>query len=147
MTAAQPKAWPQPTRADHERFCEVEGWTPVRDAKGRTGTHHVTYELVLWDGQVLRTRISHPPDRTTYGPGIWGHILRDQLRVDQEAFWACVREGERPDRGAPAVPAEALPADLVHLLLTRVCLSEDEVRRLSRPEAIARLQQYWAEGG
>lgn len=138
--------WPPATRDDHERFCEVEGWRRVRDAKGRTGTHHVTYELVLWNGQVLRTRISHPPDRTTYGPGIWSHILRDQFRVDQEAFWACVREGERPDRGAPEAPSEALPADLVHLLLARVGLAEGEVRQLSRPEAIARLQEYWMEG-
>ena len=138
--------WPQPTREDHERFCQVEGWQRVRDAKGRTGTHHVTYELALWDGQVLRTRISHPPDRTVYGAGIWSHILRDQLKVDQDAFWACARDGIRPDRGA-AVPApEALPADLVHLLLTRVGLTEDEVRSLSKPDAIARLQQYWTEG-
>jgi hypothetical protein len=147
MTAAQPKAWPQPTREDHERFCQAEGWVRVRDAKGRTGTHHVTYELALWDGQVLRTRISHPPDRTAYGPAIWSHILRDQLKVDQEAFWACVREEKRPDRGAPAPPPDALPADLVHLLLTRVGLTEDEVRRFSRPEAIARLQRYWTDGG
>jgi hypothetical protein len=146
MTGAQPKAWPQPTRADHERFCEVEGWQRVRDAKGSAGTHHVTYEFVLGDGQVLRTRVSHLPDRTAYGPGIWSHILRDQLKVDQEAFWACARDGNRPDRGAPAVPPEALPADLVRLLLTRVGLTEDEVRRLSKPEAMARLQQYWTEG-
>jgi hypothetical protein len=146
MMAAQPGKWPQATREDHEKFCRAEGWERVRDAKGRTGTHHVTCELVLWDGQVLRTRISHPPDRTTYGPGIWGHILRDQLKVDQDAFWACVREGDLPDRGAPQSPSETLPADLVHLLLTRVGLTEDEVRHLSRPEAIARLQQYWTEG-
>ena len=98
--------WPQPTRADHEKFCQVEGWQRVRDAKGRAGVHNVTYELVLWDGQVLRTRISHPPDRTTYGPAIWSHLLRDQLKVDQYAFWACVKEGKLPDRGAPRPPAE-----------------------------------------
>ena len=66
--------------------------------------------------------------------------------MDQEGFWACVQEGKRPDRGVPVPPPEALPADLVHLLLTRVGLTEDEVRGLSKPEAIARLQQYWATG-
>jgi hypothetical protein len=137
--------WPQATREDHERFCQVEGWRRVRDAKGRTGTHHVTYELALPDGQVLRTRISHPPDRTTYGPSLWAHILRDQLSVTQEVFWACVRDGISPDRGVPAVPPEALPADLVHLLITRVGLAEAEVRQLTKPEAIARLQQYWVD--
>ncbi len=138
--------WPQATREDHERFCEAEGWQRVRDAKGRIGTHHVTYELALPDGQVLRTRISHPPDRTAYGAGLWAHILRDQLKVTQDVFWACVRDGTLPDRGIPAVPSEALPADLVHLLITCVGLADAEVRQLSKPEAIARLQQYWTEG-
>jgi hypothetical protein len=139
--------WPAPARADHERFCLVEGWNRVRDATGRAGTHHVTYELPLPDGRLLRTRISHPPDRTGYGPSLWSHILRDQSQVEEEIFWACVRHGQRPDRGVPAVPANALSADLVHLLLTRVGLRESEVRALSKAEAIARLQQYWMREG
>lgn len=139
-------AWPQATRQDHERFCQAEGWRRVRDAKGRTGTHHVTYELPLPDGQVLRTRISHPPDRTAYGDSLWSHILRDQLKVTQTVFWACVREGAIPDRGIRTAPPETLPADLVHLLLTRVGLTEDEVRQLSKPEAITRLRQHWIDG-
>jgi hypothetical protein len=139
-------SWPQPTRADHEKFCGVEGWAPVRDAKGRTGTHHRTYELHLPDGRVLRTRISHPPDRTGYGANLWSHILRDQLGVSEQEFWACVRDGVPPDRGAPAVPAGALPADLVYLLLTRVGLSEPEVATMTRAEAVERVNRYWAEG-
>lgn len=43
-------SWPQATRRDHERFCDIEGWKPVRDVRGRTGAHHVTYELALPDG-------------------------------------------------------------------------------------------------
>lgn len=136
--------WPALTREDHEAFCKTEGWQPVRDARGKTGTHHVTYELHLHDGRILRTRISHPVSRNTYGPRIWAHILRDQLDVDQAAFWACVRDGLKPDRGEPEAPAGALPADLVHLLLTRVRLSEAEVAAMSKDEAIARMQQYWA---
>ncbi|RCV56965.1 cytotoxic translational repressor of toxin-antitoxin stability system [Marinitenerispora sediminis] len=138
--------WPQPTRRDHERFCQVEGWTLVRNARGRTGTHHITYELVLTDGRVLRTRVSHPVDRTRYGRGIWQHILRDQLDVDEAVFWACVRDEVLPDRGRPAVPRDALPADLVHLLITQVGLSEAEVAKLGKEEAIARLTRYWTEG-
>jgi hypothetical protein len=137
--------WPQPTRQFHEKFCQVEGWTQARDAQGRTGTHHVTYELRLRDGRILRTRISHPVDRTTYGPGIWGHILRDQLQVTDADFWRCVREGVKPDRGEPEVPAEALPAELVHLLINRVGLDEAAVAAMTRDEAVARLNRYWAE--
>jgi hypothetical protein len=138
--------WPQATREEHERFCLVEGWTPVRDARGRSGTHHVTYELRLPDGRILRTRISHPPDRTSYGRSLWSHILRDQLAVTEEEFWKCVKEGDKPDRGMPIVPTETLPADLVHLLIAKVGLTETEIAQMTRETAIARLQLFWTDG-
>ncbi|MGD0557493.1 MAG: cytotoxic translational repressor of toxin-antitoxin stability system [Streptosporangiaceae bacterium] len=137
---------PAPTREADETFCTTEGWQQIRDARGQTGTHHVIYELQLHDGRILRTRISHPVDRKTYGPSIWSHILRDQLDVDQAAFWACVQNGRKPDRGEPEPSAEALPADLVHLLLTQVHLSETDVAGMSKEEAITRMQQYWTTG-
>lgn len=138
--------WPQPTREDHERFCQGEGWQRVRDARGRSGTHHVTYESGLPDGRTLRTRISHPIDRTSYGPSLWSHILRDQLDVDEAAFWACVQDKVPPGRGMPAMPAGALPADLFQLLRSRVGLSEAEVLAMTKEQAIARLHAYWIDG-
>jgi hypothetical protein len=140
--------WPAPTRIDHRTFCETEGWECVRDGRERTSGHHaVTYELQLHDGRILRTRISHPPDASTYGANMWSHILRDQLDVDEEAFWECVRNGVKPDRGAPEAPAEALPADLVHLLVTRLHLSSAEVALMTRDEAIARMREFWSQPG
>ncbi len=139
-------SWPEPTRKDHEAFCVAEGWQRVRDARGRTGTHHVTYELGLPDGRILRTRISHPVDRSGYGPSLWSHILRDQLQVTEAEFWAAVRENKKPNRGAPEPPAAALPADLVHMLIARVGLPEAEVAVMSKDQAIARLQRYWIDG-
>jgi len=138
--------WPAPTRNAHEQFCKNEGWPRMRDARGRAGTHHITYELELPDGRILRTRVSHPPDRTTYGSSMWAHILRDQLDVAEEQFWACVRDGIRPDRGVPEIPAEALPADLVFLLVNRVGLAEADVAAMTRDDALARLQLFWTEG-
>jgi hypothetical protein len=137
--------WPQPTRQLHEKFCHVEGWVLVRNARGGTGTHHVTYELSLRDGRILRTRISHPVDRTTYGPTIWSHILRDQLVVAEDEFWLCVQDGVRPNRGEPEVPAEAIPAELVHLLVHRVGLDEATVAKMTKDEAVDRLNRYWTE--
>ncbi|GAA4856630.1 cytotoxic translational repressor of toxin-antitoxin stability system [Saccharopolyspora cebuensis] len=139
--------WPQPTRRDHETFCRVEQWRRVRDARGRTGTHHVTYELALPDGRTLRARISHPVDRSGYGPSMWRHVLRDQLHVEEGEFWACVRDGVVPDRGVPAPPRTAVPADLVHLLISRVGLDEAEVAGMTKDEAAARMQRYWTGGG
>ncbi|WP_007025459.1 hypothetical protein [Saccharomonospora iraqiensis] len=132
------------TRAEHEKFCRVEGWRRVRNARGRTGSHHVTYELALPDTRVLRTRISHPVDPSTYGPRLWQHILRDQLEVDEDGFWRCVREGVPPERGLPAQPEEALPADLMYLLVHRVGLRESEIAVMSRTEAIEALRRYWS---
>ncbi|MGH9113780.1 MAG: cytotoxic translational repressor of toxin-antitoxin stability system [Acidimicrobiales bacterium] len=117
----------------------------MRDARGRKGGHHITYELVLPDGRVLRTRVSHPPDRRDYGSSLFVHILRDQLHVTEDEFWACVERGERPDRGVSTTPPDALPADLVHLLIRRVGLSEETVAALSRDEAIKRINRYWTE--
>ncbi|GAB3465718.1 hypothetical protein GCM10027570_54230 [Streptomonospora sediminis] len=139
--------WPRPTREAHERFCIVEGWRRIRSARGGAGTHHVTYELALPDGRVLRTRNSRPVDRSDYGKALWGHILRDQLDVGEAEFWACVCEGEPPQRGSPIPPAESLPADLVHLLISRVRLDESQVAAMSRDEALARLQRYWRGEG
>ena len=118
----------------------------MRDASGRTGTHHVTFELDLVDGRILRTRISHPVDRSGYGQDMWKHILRDQLEVEAPAFWSCVQDGSKPARGTPEPPAEALPADLVYMLISRVGLDEAEVAGMSKDEAIARLQRYWTDG-
>lgn len=138
---------PPPTRKDHERFCEVEGWRRVLDARGRAGTDHIRYELHLPDGRVLRTRISRPADASTYGPNIWSRILRDQLEVGSEVFWACAKDGKRPNRGAREAPPEALPASIVHQLIHHVGLAEDEVRRLTRAEAVERLNDHYRTQG
>lgn len=127
----------EPTPADHDRFCQLEGWIGV------PGEDHVTYELGLPDGRVLRTRVSA---RRAYGPELWQHILRDQLDVDEDTFRACVTDGAKPDRGVPQARADALPADLVHLLITRVGLAERTIASMTRKEAIARLDLYWEEG-
>jgi hypothetical protein len=72
--------------------------------------------------------------------------LRDQLEVVDADFWRCVREGVKPNRGEPEMPAEALPAELVHLLINRVGLDEAAVAAMTKDEAVARLNQYWSEG-
>jgi hypothetical protein len=137
--------WPAPSRADHESFCRIEGWTPVRDGTDGAGTRHVTYELGLDDGRTLRTRISHPPNRTTYGAGLWAHILRDQLDVDEATFWVAVRDGVKPTRDTPALPAETLPAELAILLRNRVGLTRDQIAAMTKTEAIERLNRYWTK--
>ncbi len=134
---------PQPTRADHKRFVANEGWQQV------PSTHHETYELELPDGRVLRTRISRPPNKTTYGPRMWAHVLQDQLEVTADEFWVCVQDGIVPQRApddAPEAVGEAIPVDVVNLLIGRVGLTRQDLVGMTREEAIARLNEYWSTG-
>ena len=80
-------------RAD-EAFLQgdAEGRTAARrrgpDARGGKVIHYITYELPLFDGRRLRTRVWRPADNTTYGPSLWKAILRDRLEVTEDEFWA-----------------------------------------------------------
>lgn len=122
---------PVPTREDHDDFCTVEKWRLVRGSTGKPVRHHKTFELELWDGRILRTRISRPVDRTDYSARMWSHILREQLDVTAEEFWACARDGILADRGAPeaAAPRKAVPLYLVREL-SRLGVDEEQILAL-----------------
>lgn len=142
MNEKQPPA----SREDHDAFCTTEGWTLVRGASGRPVKHHRTYELTLWNGRILRTRISRPVDRSQYAPSMWSHILREQLEVDSVAFWACVRDGLRPDRGEakPAQPKKTMPLFLLREL-QRLGIAESRILTLDAGEAAALRAELLAE--
>lgn len=134
------------SRRDHHRFCDVDGWTEVRNARGRKVGHHITYELALPNGHVLRTRISWPPNNDTYGPRLWNTILADQLQVTETQFWACVSNRERPDRGTGAnePPASAVPADLVYQLIRVARIPEDTVAGMTLQRATEVMVAHWS---
>jgi hypothetical protein len=48
---------------------------------------------------------------------------------------------------AAQLPPEALPSEVVYLLLHRVGVAEDEITAMSNEQAIARLNLYWSSGG
>ncbi|GEP28273.1 cytotoxic translational repressor of toxin-antitoxin stability system [Cryobacterium levicorallinum] len=137
---------PATTREDHDDFCVAEKWQLVRGTSGQPVRHHRTYELALWDGQILRTRISRPVDRSTYSAGMWTHILRTQLTVDADAFWACVRDKKLPDRGAPetVTQREPLPLYLVRAL-RELGVDESESLALTAVEAAQLLAEKMAQ--
>ncbi|MGW6280389.1 hypothetical protein [Kribbella sp. NPDC055071] len=134
------------TRTDHQNFCVTEGWTERKRATGRSGTHHVNYEFALPDGRILYTRISHPVDRSNYGPSIWSHILRDQLDVTAEEFWACVDEKVVPQRQQVQPPAESIPAGVVRALITEAHIPEADVRAMTKAAAVQRLAKFYTTG-
>ncbi|MFJ9388268.1 hypothetical protein ACIRON_05585 [Nocardioides sp. NPDC101246] len=134
------------TRVDHQSFCVTEGWIERRRATGKRGTHHVNYELAVPDGRILYTRISHPVDRTDYGPSIWGHILQDQLEVTAEDFWACVEDKNLPSRSQMPEPREAIPMGVLRVLIQEARIPEAEVRAMTKAEAIQRLADFYTHG-
>ncbi|RZT14713.1 hypothetical protein EV649_5489 [Kribbella sp. VKM Ac-2569] len=134
------------TRTDHENFCITEGWAERKRATGKRGTHHVNYEFALPDGRILYTRISHPVDRTGHGPSIWSHILRDQLAVTAEEFWACVEDKVLPDRQELQVPAETIPVGIVRVLIVEAHVPEAQVQAMTKAEAIQRLAEFYTTG-
>lgn len=134
--------WPAATYADHNTFCANEGWRVVRNAHGKAGKHHITYELDLVDGRTLRTRISRPANRTDYGPALWSFILREQLDTTEDQFWACVRNKIAPDRGVIPAPVGALNADIVFGLI-RAGFAEGDIKTMTKPQAIAALNDHW----
>lgn len=135
------------TRADHNQFCLNEEWELVRDAQGRPVRHHITYELALPDGNTLRTRVSRPANKTVYGPSLWKTILRDQLDVTEAEFWACVKEGQLPNRGQSddEIPEAALPAGLVYQLIHVAQVPEAEVKTLTLEQAMAVMTEHWSK--
>lgn len=127
---------PAATREHHDDFCVTEKWELVRGATGKPVKHHRTYELALWDGRILRTRISKPVNSSAYGKDMWSHILREQLCVSAVEFWGCVTDAALPDRGTPAprVAGESLPLYLVKEL-TRHGVSASEFDGLTPAQA------------
>lgn len=138
------------THAAHLKFVETEGWTEKGTARGsgRTGDHP-RYNLALATGEALTTRVSHG-DGQINDPKLIAAILRDQLAVSEDDFWACVEHGTLPSRPHPPTtppPGEILDATLVRNLIRKVGLREEESAGFTEAEAVRRWEEYLAEGG
>lgn len=135
---------PAATREDHDTFRVKEGWQLVRGASGQPVKHR-TYKLLVGGGRVLCTRISRPVDRTDHPKGMWSKILREQLKVSADEFWACVHDGANPRRSEPSTPRPGLPYYLLRELTDRVGMDAAEAVALEEAEAEQRIADYWAD--
>lgn len=136
--------------AAHRKFVETEGWTKKGTSRGsgKTGDHH-RYNLTLANGDVLTTRVSHGPGQMD-DPGVVAAILRDQLAVTEDDFWRCVNDGILPPRPRAVTsepPGEVLDAKLVRNLVRKAGMTEEAIGQLTKADAVARWQQYLADGG
>ncbi|MGH2681778.1 MAG: cytotoxic translational repressor of toxin-antitoxin stability system [Actinomycetota bacterium] len=126
-----------PTFKQHRRFCEVDSWQEAAAKPGKKLGNHRRYTKRLPDGRVLYTRISHGSGEYR-SRDTWGHILRDQLEVTEEEFWAAVDQGIAPNRGVQEIqppPGEPKPLWLVKNLRELVGLPEREIGAMTPDEA------------
>jgi len=140
--------YPPGNKKSHQVFCRNDEWHLVHNAKGGVVGHHQTWELPLSDGRILRTRISRPVDNTDYGPKMWCEILKNHLEVDEAQFWACVDDRLRPARTAETVPIpnkEPIPLGVAEKLIRLLHLTPQEIESMTKAQAIALLNQFWAE--
>lgn len=135
------------SRVDLNKFCQTEGWVQVRNARGQKVRHHVTWELRLLSGKVLRTRISRPVNTETYGSALWSAILTDQIQVSEAEFWACVDDGVLSQREPtqPHPPTHALPLALVRQLQRELHMPEEAIASLQLPQAMELLHRHWSK--
>ena len=129
-----------PTWKQLERFCQVEGWEDRDAARGRPTGDHKRYRLRLPDGNVLTTKVSHGTGQVDVG--LFTRILRDQLQVTEQEFWAALDDRQPPVRvPAPVAPTgHRLPARLVEPL-SRLGVPDEEIRGLSAEQAEALLRE------
>ncbi|UFS96178.1 hypothetical protein [Nocardia huaxiensis] len=87
-------------------------------------------------------------DNTDYGSKLWCQILKDQLEVTEAQFWACVNDRVRPARTSEAITIpdkEPIPLGVVEKLMRLVHLTSEEIEEMTKDQAVARLNQFWAE--
>jgi hypothetical protein len=127
---------------DVRTFCRVDGWARAGDAPGRRTRKHEVWVKELDDGSVLRCVVSK--GRGEYSPRMTGWIVRHELKVTQEEFWAAVRDGvapARPHARETQPQGELLPLGLVRALEAAGHQTSDlrgltlaEAKRLLKPE-------------
>lgn len=132
-----------PDWSEVEAFCRIDGWEEVQE--GRSPDHRY-YRLVLDDGTVLETRVSHS-QKKTMSDGRWKAILRDQLRVSAEDFWKALRTKRpvsRPSAPPDETEAEAVPAWAAATLSSQLHMSPADIAALGRDRAVELAQATWS---
>ncbi len=134
-----------PTYAQLEGFCRRDGWDLKARRSRRKGGDHLSYAKTLRDGTVLYTQISHGAGGIQ-DPDLFKFILRDQLKVTEEQFWACVDDGLVPEREGdlpeePTFAKDAVPYDLLRNLM-RAGYAQDDVLAGGKTAAVELWQQH-----
>jgi Antitoxin of toxin-antitoxin, RelE / RelB, TA system len=95
---------------------------------------------------LLRIMLTPSGERGALLTGRFALILRDQLEVSREQFWAAIRSGEpvgRPSSADEPAPVEH-EAWVVAVLTQKLHMTAKQIAALSAEEAVARVEEYWS---
>lgn len=121
-------SFPTPTWGDIDRFCKADEW------ESRETTDHVRWEKVLPTGEFLATHRSLAASKTIK-PGVFGTILRTQLKVSREEFWRAIDTGKPVDRPVELEPQVPVYPAWLLVELRKYGVYEDEIRTMTPAEA------------
>lgn len=130
-----------PTWGDLVAFCKADRWDQER------ATKHAIYKKVLADGTALQTEVSPGKGADNIGAGLFHFILRVELKVSEDEFWQAIRSGEpasRPAHPAPPPVSRKPSAGLVFQLRKHLHLTDVEISRLSKDEAVEMLNEHFS---
>lgn len=130
-----------PTWGDLVAFCKADRWDPPRNTK------HAVYKKVLADGTALQTEASRGKNSENIGAGLLHFILRVELQVSEDEFWKAIRTGDPASRPAHPAPRPMPPkpsAGLVFQMRQHLRLTEEEISKLSKDEAVEMLNEYFS---
>jgi len=132
-----------PTNSELRKFVTTEGWQDKDKKSGKKKGDHHRYILELLDGTVLYTRVSHGSGGID-DPSLFASILRTQLAVTEDQFWACVNRGILPPRPGEAIatPVNAVNAGLARNLIKKVGLRPEDLEGLNQQRAIEIWNQF-----
>ncbi len=133
-----------PTYKELRKFVEVEGWENKDKLSHKRGGDHRRYLFTTPTGERLFTRISHGSGEYK-DPDVFQHILREQLYIDEVAFWEAVDRGKIPVR--PVLPTSielgaSIDAKLAGNLIMKVKLTPSQLIGMTQEQAVERWREW-----
>lgn len=132
-----------PSYRELRKFVEVEEWENKDKLSQKKEGDHKRYVFTTPAGERLFTRISHGKGKYQ-DPDLFQHILRDQLQIDEDQFWAAVDRGKIPVRLGPSGTVSyrtSIDAKLARNLLTKVHLTHAQLSVMTQEQAV----ECWSE--
>ncbi len=130
-----------PTYKEIRKFVELEGWVNKDTASKKKTGDHFRFTFLTQDGESLYIYISHGRGQIQ-NPKLFAHILRSELKVSANQFWAAVDHEEIPRRYTQSENSSMIEYRLMSNLLKIAGVNPTKLERISQVEA-EKLWNQW----